>query len=81
MATEDFRRIFESLRIPVAGADASGAIAFANNAFAELAGPRDSAAATIAAAASSTTTTPPAMSRRRGCSRSGPSGRGEAIRT
>lgn len=41
MATEDFRRIFESLRIPVAGADAAGAIAFANGAFAELAGPRD----------------------------------------
>jgi PAS domain S-box-containing protein len=43
MATEDFRRIFESLRVPVAGADAAGAIAFANAAFAELAGPRDSA--------------------------------------
>ena len=41
MATEDFRRIFESLRVPVAGADAAGAIAFANAAFAELAGPRD----------------------------------------
>jgi len=41
MATEDFRRIFESLRIPVAGADAAGAIAFANAAFVELAGPRD----------------------------------------
>jgi PAS domain S-box-containing protein len=42
MATEDFRRIFESLRVPIAGADAAGAIAFANAAFAELAGPRDS---------------------------------------
>jgi PAS domain S-box-containing protein len=41
MATEDFRRIFESLRIPVAGADAAGAIAFVNAAFVELAGPRD----------------------------------------
>ena len=41
MATEDFRRIFESLRVPVAGADAAGAIAFANAAFVELAGPRD----------------------------------------
>lgn len=43
MATEDFRRIFESLRVAVAGADAAGTIAFANAAFAELAGPRDSA--------------------------------------
>lgn len=43
MATEDFRRIFESLRIPVAGTDAAGAIAFANAAFADLAGPRDHA--------------------------------------
>lgn len=38
MATEDFRRIFESLRIAVAGADAQGAIAFANAAFVELLG-------------------------------------------
>lgn len=41
MATEDFRRIFETLRVPVAGADAAGIIAFANAAFAELAAPRD----------------------------------------
>jgi PAS domain S-box-containing protein len=41
MATEDFRRIFESLRLPVAGADAAGAIAFANAAFVELAAPPD----------------------------------------
>ena len=37
MATEDFRRIFESLRVAVAGADAQGVIAFANAAFVELA--------------------------------------------
>ena len=36
MATEDFRRIFESLRVAVAGADAQGVIAFANAAFVEL---------------------------------------------
>lgn len=38
MATEDFRRIFESLRVAVAGADAHGAVAFANAAFVDLAG-------------------------------------------
>ncbi len=37
MATEDFRRIFETLRVAVAGADANGVIAFANAAFIELA--------------------------------------------
>jgi PAS domain S-box-containing protein len=38
MATEDFRRIFETLRVAVAGADTQGVIAFANAAFVELAG-------------------------------------------
>lgn len=41
MATEDYRRIFETLRMPVAGADRAGAVAFANAAFAELAGRRE----------------------------------------
>ncbi|HUP31160.1 MAG TPA: PAS domain S-box protein, partial [Usitatibacter sp.] len=36
MASEDFKRIFESLRVPVAVADAKGAVAFANAAFVEL---------------------------------------------
>ena len=36
MATDDFRRIFESLRAAVAVADPRGAIAFANPAFIEL---------------------------------------------
>ena len=37
MASEDFKRIFESLRVPVVVADAKGAVAFANAAFVELA--------------------------------------------
>ena len=37
MATDDFKRIFDSLRAAVAIADARGAIAFANPAFIELA--------------------------------------------
>src|SRR5688572_29659983 len=37
MATEDFRRIFETLRVPVVGADARGVIAFGNAAFIDLA--------------------------------------------
>jgi PAS domain S-box-containing protein len=37
MASDDFKRIFESLRAAVAVADARGAIAFANPAFVELA--------------------------------------------
>lgn len=40
MATEDYRRIFETLRMPVAGADAQGVLAFANAAFVELAARR-----------------------------------------
>ena len=38
MATEDFRRIVESLRVAVAITDAAGAIGFANDAFARLCG-------------------------------------------
>src|ERR1700693_495840 len=38
MALEDFRRIVDSLKVAVAIADAKGAILFANNALAELAG-------------------------------------------
>ena len=38
MATEDFRRVVESLKVPVALADARGALTFANLALAELAG-------------------------------------------
>src|SRR5258708_8287822 len=38
MATEDFRRIVESLRVAVAITDAKGAIRFANEAFAKLCG-------------------------------------------
>src|SRR5258708_1916337 len=38
MATEDFRRIVESLRVAVAITDAKGAIRFANDAFAKLCG-------------------------------------------
>lgn len=38
MALEDFRRIVESLRTPVAVADPRGAIAFANGAFAQAVG-------------------------------------------
>ncbi|HYC37441.1 MAG TPA: response regulator [Usitatibacter sp.] len=41
MPTEDFRRIFETLRVAIAGADAAGAIAFANAAFSELASQAD----------------------------------------
>ncbi len=41
MSTEDFRRIVESLRIAVAIADAKGVVAFANPAFAQLAGDPD----------------------------------------
>jgi PAS domain S-box-containing protein len=37
MASEDFRRIFESLRVPVVVADAKGVVSFANAAFVELA--------------------------------------------
>ncbi|MGZ5584672.1 MAG: PAS domain-containing protein, partial [Usitatibacter sp.] len=37
MPTEDFKRIFESLRVPVAITDPKGAIASANSAFVELA--------------------------------------------
>jgi len=37
MPSEDFRRIFESLRVPVVVADAKGKVAFANAAFVELA--------------------------------------------
>lgn len=38
MSTADFRRIFETLRVPAAGVDARGVLAFANAAFADLAG-------------------------------------------
>lgn len=41
MPTEDFRRIVESLRVAVAIADAKGVVAFANAAFAQLAGDPD----------------------------------------
>jgi PAS domain S-box-containing protein len=37
MASEDFKRIFDSLRVPVVAVDAKGVIAFANAAFIELA--------------------------------------------
>ncbi len=37
MATDDFKRIFESLRVAVVAANARGAIDFANSAFAQLA--------------------------------------------
>jgi PAS domain S-box-containing protein len=37
MATEDFKRIFESLRVAVVAADANGLVAFGNAAFVELA--------------------------------------------
>ena len=45
MATDDFRRIFETLRVAVVVADARGAIQYANSAFAELAGRGDRALA------------------------------------
>src|SRR6185436_4764689 len=38
MAPEDFKRIVESLRIPVAVADPKGTLLFANNAFASMTG-------------------------------------------
>ena len=38
MSTDDFRRIFETLRVAVVLADAKGAIQYANSAFGELAG-------------------------------------------
>jgi PAS domain S-box-containing protein len=38
MASDDFKRIFETLRVAVVLADAKGAIQYANSAFAELAG-------------------------------------------
>jgi PAS domain S-box-containing protein len=38
MAADEFKRIVESLKVPVAVADAGGTIRFANHAFAELAG-------------------------------------------
>ena len=37
MATDDFKRIFESLRVAVVIADAKGAVGYANSAFAQLA--------------------------------------------
>ena len=37
MASEDFKRIFETLRVAVVAADAQGAVVFANAAFVELA--------------------------------------------
>ena len=37
MAPDDFRRIFESLRVAVVITDAKGRVSFANSAFAELA--------------------------------------------
>src|SRR5512138_1521952 len=37
MATDDFKRIFESLRVAVVIADAKGAIGYANSAFGQLA--------------------------------------------
>ena len=51
MATEDFRRIVESLRVPVALTDPKGAIVFANEAFAEASG-RERASLTNASLAS-----------------------------
>ncbi len=38
MATDDFKRVIESLKVAVAIADAKGAVVFANNAFDELTG-------------------------------------------
>ena len=38
MATDDFKRVIESLKVAVAIADAKGAVVFANNAFAQLTG-------------------------------------------
>ena len=37
MASDDFKRIFESLRVAVVIADPNGTIAYANSAFGELA--------------------------------------------
>ncbi len=45
MPGEDFQRVVESLRVAVALADAQGVVAFANPAFAQLAGVPGHAAA------------------------------------
>ena len=50
MATEDFKRILDSLKIAVAIADAKGAIVFANNAFAQITGQWRGALANISLA-------------------------------
>jgi PAS domain S-box-containing protein len=50
MATEDFKRILESLKIAVAIADAKGAILFANDAFEQAAGRERGALANVSLA-------------------------------